>query len=65
MCLTLEFQIVTLTFAAAAGIRATGRVTSTAFKEVNVVRFNEGLTTIPGPVCMRLGGINQKLARKF
>ena len=58
MCLMLEFQIVTLTFAAAAGTGATGCVTSAAFKEVNIVGFNERLPTIPGPVCKRLGGIN-------
>ena len=57
----LFFQIVTLTFAAAAGTRATGRVTGAAFKEVNVVGFSEGLTTIPGPVCKRLGAVSRPL----
>ena len=43
-------MIIPLTLAAAVGVRATGYVTSAAFKEVNIVGLNEGLSTIPGPV---------------
>ena len=39
------------TFAAGGGTGSTGWVTSAAFKEVNVVGFAVGLTTISGPVC--------------
>ena len=43
-----QYQI--LTFAAAGWTGATGGVTSSAVKEVNIIGLNVGFTTVPGPV---------------
>ena len=45
----IQFWLTALTFATAIGVGTTRCVTGAAFKEVNIVGLNEGLSTIPGP----------------